>query len=207
VSHTGPPSAPAASISASAAAVNLINGIRDILGSLTITASVQRPDRHGRVENGVACSAPSSGRTLHRRARSWTRRLRDWQPVNVQRGARRAECCRTSIHWAPVCREAGSASIEGDLRREATMPTELFMLESGPIEYRLDRRGPDVLLVMYGGHMRAGLALGEDAFAAAGFTVLAPSRPGYGRSPLAAAAVTSACHPVRRRVRSGWTLW
>jgi len=66
------------------------------------------------------------------------------------------------------------------------MPTELFMLESGPIEYRLERRGPGVLLVMHGGHMRAGLALGEDAFAAAGFTVLAPSRPGYGRTPLAA---------------------
>ncbi|WP_432843832.1 alpha/beta fold hydrolase [Dactylosporangium sp. CA-092794] len=32
--------------------------------------------------------------------------------------------------------------------------------------------------------MRAGLALGEDAFAAAGYTVLVPSRPGYGRTPV-----------------------
>jgi pimeloyl-ACP methyl ester carboxylesterase len=75
------------------------------------------------------------------------------------------------------------------MRQEATMstiqrPTQLCMLESGPIEYRLERRGPDVLLVMHGGHMQAGLALGENAFAAAGFTVLAPSRPGYGRTPL-----------------------
>jgi pimeloyl-ACP methyl ester carboxylesterase len=32
--------------------------------------------------------------------------------------------------------------------------------------------------------MRAGLALGEDVFADAGYTVLAPSRPGYGQTPL-----------------------
>jgi pimeloyl-ACP methyl ester carboxylesterase len=38
--------------------------------------------------------------------------------------------------------------------------------------------------VFHGGHMRAGLALGEDVFADAGYTVLAPSRPGYGQTPL-----------------------
>ncbi|MGI5243335.1 alpha/beta fold hydrolase [Dactylosporangium sp. CA-139066] len=65
-------------------------------------------------------------------------------------------------------------------------PTEVCALESGPIEYRLERRGDDVLLIMHGGHMRAGLALGEDSFAAGGFTVLAPSRPGYGRTRLQA---------------------
>jgi pimeloyl-ACP methyl ester carboxylesterase len=65
-------------------------------------------------------------------------------------------------------------------------PTQLCALASGPIEYRLERRGDDVLVVMHGGHMRAGLVLGEDSFEAGGFTVLAPSRPGYGRTPLRA---------------------
>ncbi|WP_235030761.1 alpha/beta fold hydrolase [Nonomuraea solani] len=50
----------------------------------------------------------------------------------------------------------------------------------GPLEGR-DRK---TVLVLHGGHMRAGLALGEEVFAEAGFTVLAPSRPGYGRTPL-----------------------
>ncbi|TYB50074.1 alpha/beta hydrolase [Actinomadura chibensis] len=38
--------------------------------------------------------------------------------------------------------------------------------------------------MMHGGHMRASLPLGEDVFADAGYSVLAPSRPGYGRTPL-----------------------
>jgi pimeloyl-ACP methyl ester carboxylesterase len=58
-------------------------------------------------------------------------------------------------------------------------------LSRGPVEYRLETRGPRVVLMLHGGHMRASLPLGEDVFAAAGFTVLAPSRPGYGRTPLA----------------------
>ncbi|MEU4245195.1 alpha/beta hydrolase [Actinoplanes sp. NPDC026619] len=64
-------------------------------------------------------------------------------------------------------------------------PTATIQLPAGRLEYRLDRRGDAVVLVFHGGHVRAGLALGEDAFAAAGCTVLAPSRPGYGRTPLA----------------------
>jgi pimeloyl-ACP methyl ester carboxylesterase len=40
------------------------------------------------------------------------------------------------------------------------------------------------VVVFHGGHVRAGLALGEDVFADAGYTVLVPSRPGYGRTPL-----------------------
>src|SRR4029079_5251673 len=51
-------------------------------------------------------------------------------------------------------------------------------------EYRLERRSDAVVVIFHGGHVRAGLALGEEAFAAAGCTVLAPSRPGYGRTPL-----------------------
>jgi pimeloyl-ACP methyl ester carboxylesterase len=63
-------------------------------------------------------------------------------------------------------------------------PTAIVQLPPGQVEYRLDRRGDRVVLVFHGGHVRAGLALGEDVFAAAGCTVLVPSRPGYGRTPI-----------------------
>ncbi|MFI5911869.1 alpha/beta fold hydrolase [Dactylosporangium sp. NPDC051541] len=77
-------------------------------------------------------------------------------------------------------------------------PVEVRMLADGPIEYRFERRGPGVLLVLHGGHMRAGLALGEEAFAAAGWTVLAPSRPGYGRTaPRAGDSVAGFADAVR----------
>ncbi|MEV0196333.1 alpha/beta hydrolase [Nonomuraea sp. NPDC050691] len=52
------------------------------------------------------------------------------------------------------------------------------------MEYRLEGESRRTVVVFHGGHMRAGLALGEEVFAEAGFTVLAPSRPGYGRTPL-----------------------
>ncbi|WP_019059613.1 alpha/beta hydrolase [Streptomyces prunicolor] len=63
-------------------------------------------------------------------------------------------------------------------------PTELVELAAGPVEYRFDRRGPVTVVVFYGGHMRAGLSLGEEVFAEAGWSVLVPSRPGYGRTPV-----------------------
>lgn len=63
-------------------------------------------------------------------------------------------------------------------------PTHIAMLPAGPVEYRLEQRGDATVVVFHGGHMRAGLALGEDALAEAGCTILAPSRPGYGRTPL-----------------------
>ncbi len=63
-------------------------------------------------------------------------------------------------------------------------PTQVAGLSRGTVEYRLERRGPRAVLMMHGGHMRASLPLGEEVFAAAGYTVLAPSRPGYGRTPL-----------------------
>jgi pimeloyl-ACP methyl ester carboxylesterase len=63
-------------------------------------------------------------------------------------------------------------------------PTEVAQLPQGEVEYRLDRRGDRVVLVFHGGHVRAGLALGEEVFAATDCTVLVPSRPGYGRTPL-----------------------
>lgn len=60
--------------------------------------------------------------------------------------------------------------------------TQVIDLAGGPVEYRLERRGPRAVLMLHGGHMRAALPLGEDVFADAGCTVLAVSRPGYGRT-------------------------
>lgn len=42
--------------------------------------------------------------------------------------------------------------------------------------------GPETVLVFHGAHLRAGIPLGERVLAAAGATVLIPSRPGYGRT-------------------------
>jgi pimeloyl-ACP methyl ester carboxylesterase len=63
-------------------------------------------------------------------------------------------------------------------------PTTVARLDAGPVEYRLEQRDDATVVVFHGGHQRAGLALGEEVFAEAGCTVLAPSRPGYGRTPL-----------------------
>lgn len=62
--------------------------------------------------------------------------------------------------------------------------TAIAHLSTGPVEYRLERYGDAAVLVFHGGHMRADIALGEDVFTAPGNTVLVPSRPGYGRTPL-----------------------
>ncbi|WP_244162546.1 alpha/beta fold hydrolase [Amycolatopsis regifaucium] len=62
--------------------------------------------------------------------------------------------------------------------------TKTTDLDSGVVEYRFDQRGGAVVVIFHGGHMNAGLALGEDVFAEAGYSVLVLSRPGYGRTPL-----------------------
>ncbi|GAA3293567.1 alpha/beta hydrolase [Dactylosporangium vinaceum] len=66
----------------------------------------------------------------------------------------------------------------------APRPVAVRVVAGARLEYRFERRRAGVLLVLHGGHMRAGLALGEESFAAAGWSVLAPSRPGYGRTAL-----------------------
>ncbi|GAA5009855.1 alpha/beta fold hydrolase [Actinopolymorpha pittospori] len=66
----------------------------------------------------------------------------------------------------------------------AERETAVARLDAGVVEYRLDRRGETSVLVFHGGHMRAGLPLGEEVFAELGCTVLVPSRPGYGRTPV-----------------------
>jgi pimeloyl-ACP methyl ester carboxylesterase len=65
-------------------------------------------------------------------------------------------------------------------------PTELATLPAGPIEYRWETGAGPVVLVFHGGHTRAALAMGEEPFAGTGYAILAPSRPGYGRTPLSA---------------------
>jgi pimeloyl-ACP methyl ester carboxylesterase len=64
--------------------------------------------------------------------------------------------------------------------------TVMARLGAGPVEYRLDGYGEAAVVVFHGGHLRAGLPLGaaEDVFTALGYRLLAPSRPGYGRTPL-----------------------
>jgi pimeloyl-ACP methyl ester carboxylesterase len=63
-------------------------------------------------------------------------------------------------------------------------PTVVAELADGPVEFRHERPDPDSVVIFYGGHMRAGLALGEEVFTEAGCSLLVPSRPGYGRTPV-----------------------
>ncbi|WP_433759528.1 alpha/beta fold hydrolase [Nocardia sp. CA-135398] len=85
---------------------------------------------------------------------------------------------------------------------EVERPTQIVELSTGPVEYRLDQRGAQTVLVLHGGHMRASVPLGEEVFVEAGYTVLAPSRPGYGRTPLStgtfpekfAGVIAELCH-------------
>jgi pimeloyl-ACP methyl ester carboxylesterase len=93
------------------------------------------------------------------------------------------------------------AVVAGDLT------TAMIDLDAGPVEYRLDRRGPACVLWCHGGHMRAGLALGEELVAELGYTVVVPSRPGYGRTPLRAgrspAAFADAAAELCQRLEIG----
>jgi pimeloyl-ACP methyl ester carboxylesterase len=77
-------------------------------------------------------------------------------------------------------------------------PTTVAWLDSGPVEYRLDRRGDAAVVVFHGGDLRAGLAVGEEVFTEAGNPVLAPSRPGYGRTPLSTGRSVSGFADVAR---------
>lgn len=60
--------------------------------------------------------------------------------------------------------------------------TKLYAAAAGTVEYRYDQRGDRTVLLMHGGHMRAELSGGEEYFARRGYSVVAVSRPGYGRT-------------------------
>src|SRR5664279_6348794 len=67
-------------------------------------------------------------------------------------------------------------------RPDVDRATRVIDLPSGPVEYRLDERGPGTVLMLHGGHMRAGLPLGEEVFADAGYFspgALAPGLRAY----------------------------
>jgi pimeloyl-ACP methyl ester carboxylesterase len=67
------------------------------------------------------------------------------------------------------------------------LPTRLAATPTGPVEYRLTGVGSRTVLVLNGGHVSAAVPLGERDLLELGLRILAVSRPGYGRTPLATA--------------------
>lgn len=63
-----------------------------------------------------------------------------------------------------------------------TNASDIATLPRGAMEYRMQGEGPCVLLV-HGGHSSCEETFGLHALLAGGFSVLTPSRPGYGRTP------------------------
>lgn len=59
---------------------------------------------------------------------------------------------------------------------------QIAQTASGPVEYRREEHGP-VVLVLNGGHCSRDTRLSHEKLAAAGYTVLTPSRPGYDSTP------------------------
>ncbi|WP_328825949.1 hypothetical protein OHT77_00930 [Streptomyces sp. NBC_00252] len=50
-----------------------------------------------------------------------------------------------------------------DLLRDE-LPTGIAQLSRGLVEFRYEPRGPATVVIFYGGHLRAGLSLGEEVF-------------------------------------------
>ncbi|MBK3542873.1 alpha/beta hydrolase [Streptomyces sp. MBT60] len=80
-----------------------------------------------------------------------------------------------------------TVAVRGD-GTAADLPTEVIRTASGSLEYRWEPRDGPVVVVLHGGHMRAGLSLGEKVYCAAGYSLLVPSRPGYGATDLSVGA-------------------
>jgi len=99
-----------------------------------------------------------------------------------------------------VARMSSATATEGvSLMHAMTdLPTTVAQLDVGPVEYRWEQGGNATVVVFHGGHVRAGLAVGEDVFAEAGYTILAPSRPGYGRTPLTTGTTVTGFADVTR---------
>lgn len=79
-----------------------------------------------------------------------------------------------------------------------TRPTEVAELGAATVEYRHESRGEDAALIFPGGHMHAGFAVGEESFAGLGYSVLAVTRPGYGRTMSAPPSADSPTAEVER---------
>lgn len=67
-------------------------------------------------------------------------------------------------------------------------PTTRAHLDAGTVEYRFEEVTEKTILILHGGHMHAGLSIGEEAFLAGGYSVLVVSRPGYGGTDLPVSA-------------------
>src|SRR5271157_1607551 len=63
------------------------------------------------------------------------------------------------------------------------MKSQIVQTSVGPIEYTLLGTGP-LVLVCHGTSSNCFSTAGSEPLVAAGFSVLTPSRPGYGRTPL-----------------------
>jgi pimeloyl-ACP methyl ester carboxylesterase len=63
---------------------------------------------------------------------------------------------------------------------------EVVTLSGSVIEYRVVAGSDRAVVIMHGGHMHAGIELGEQVFRELGYTVVVPSRPGYGQTPIVA---------------------
>jgi pimeloyl-ACP methyl ester carboxylesterase len=68
---------------------------------------------------------------------------------------------------------------------DASSPN-VITIDGRAIEYRLERRGDPAALILHGGHMSAQCRFGEETFLEADCSVLATSRPGYGRTAVSA---------------------
>ncbi len=55
--------------------------------------------------------------------------------------------------------------------------------EKGRVEYKIEGNGPTVL-ILHGGHGSCRSDFGQKALVKNGFSILIPSRPGYGRTPI-----------------------
>lgn len=67
-----------------------------------------------------------------------------------------------------------------------TALTAVQTIDGEEIEYLLHQGGGRLAVLFHGGHLRADLEIGHETFLAAGCSVLHPSRPGYGGTPLSA---------------------
>ena len=66
-----------------------------------------------------------------------------------------------------------------------TPTTSVITIDDHAIEYRLERRGDVTVLILHGGHMSARCQFGDETFLNTDYSVLVPSRPGYGRTAVA----------------------
>jgi pimeloyl-ACP methyl ester carboxylesterase len=69
-------------------------------------------------------------------------------------------------------------------------PRDVAQTKAGPIEYTLLGQGP-VVLRLTGSMDDCQSSGGSEALLAAGFSILTPSRPGYGKTPLSAGKTAS----------------